>query len=74
MKLYLSSYNLGDNPEKLVELVGINKKVAVVTNASDLKTVTERKEKVEEEFDNLIEIGLLPEELDLRRTSENKKN
>jgi dipeptidase E len=67
MKLYLSSYNLGDNPEKLVELVSPNKRVAVITNASDLKTVEERKDKVKEEFDHLIEIGLLPEELDLRK-------
>lgn len=67
MKLYLSSYNLGDNPEKLIELVGTTKKVAVICNASDLKTVEERKEKVKEEFDHLIEIGLLPEELDLRK-------
>jgi len=67
MKLYLSSYNLGDNPEKLVELSSPNKRVAVITNASDLKTVEERKEKVEEEFDHLIETGLLPEELDLRK-------
>ena len=67
MKLYLSSYNLGGNPEKLVELASPNKKVAIITNASDLKTVEERKEKVKEEFDHLIEIGLLPEELDLRK-------
>lgn len=66
MKLYLSSYNLGDNPEKLLELV-IGRKIAIIANASDLKTVEERKEKVKEEFDHLIEIGLLPEEIDLRK-------
>jgi dipeptidase E len=67
MKLYLSSYNLGDNPEQLIDLIGINKKIAVIANASDLKTIEEREEKVKEEFDHLIEIGLLPEELDLRK-------
>ncbi|HUD44091.1 MAG TPA: Type 1 glutamine amidotransferase-like domain-containing protein [Patescibacteria group bacterium] len=66
MKLYLSSYNLGDNPEKLLELA-TDKKVAVIANASDLKTVDERIQKVKEEFDQLIEIGLQPEELDLRQ-------
>ena len=65
MKLYLSSYNLGDNPEKLLELV-TDKKIAVIANASDLKTVDERIQKVKEEFNQLIEIGLQPEELDLR--------
>jgi dipeptidase E len=67
MKLYLSSYNLGDNPEQLIDLIGINKKIAVIGNASDLKTVEERKEKIKEEFDHLIEISLSPEELDLRK-------
>jgi dipeptidase E len=66
MKLYLSSYNLGDNPEQLIDLIGINKKIAVIANASDIKTVDERIQKVKEEFDQLIEIGLQPEELDLR--------
>jgi dipeptidase E len=67
MKLYLSSYNLGDNPEQLIDLIGINKKIAVIGNASDLKSVEERKGKIKEEFDHLIEISLSPEELDLRK-------
>ena len=43
-----------------------NKKIAVIGNASDLKTVEERIEKIAKEIDPLIEIGLMPEELDLR--------
>jgi len=66
MKLFLSSYQLGDNPEKLASLTFSNKKIAVIANASDFKPLEEREQKVKEEFDSLIEIGLLPEELDLR--------
>jgi dipeptidase E len=66
MKLFLSSYELGDNPEKLAKLAPANKKIAVIGNASDLKTVEERIEKIAKEIDPLIEIGLEPEELDLR--------
>ena len=66
MKLFLSSYELGDNPEKLAKMAPTNKRIAVIGNASDLKTVKERIEKIAKEIDPLIEIGLMPEELDLR--------
>jgi len=66
MKLFLSSYELGDNPEKLAKMAPANKKIAIIGNASDLKTVQERIEKIAKEIDPLIEIGLMPEELDLR--------
>jgi dipeptidase E len=66
VKLFLSSYELGENPEKLAKLASANKRVAVIGNASDLKTVEERIEKIAKEIDPLIEIGLMPEELDLR--------
>lgn len=35
MKLYLSSYRLGNSPEKLIKLFGADKKVAVISNAMD---------------------------------------
>ena len=63
MKLYLSSYHLGNNPEKLTELIGNNKKIAVIANSRDYE---DREEKTKLEFHNLIQLGLLPEELDLR--------
>lgn len=67
MKLYLSSYRLGDHPEQLAELVGGNKKVAVIPNAVDFSTDLERLAKGRErEADDLRAIGLDPEELDLR--------
>ena len=42
MKLYLSSYHLGDESEKLKEMVGINRKAAIVHNALDFSTDIER--------------------------------
>jgi dipeptidase E len=67
MKLYLSSYRLGDKPEQLVKLLGDNKKVAVIPNALDFSTDLARREQSQKrEFDDLKSIGLEAEELDLR--------
>lgn len=35
MKLYLSSFNLGNNPERLYKLFSDNRKVVVIMNAQD---------------------------------------
>ncbi len=67
MKLYLSSYRLGDKPEQLVGLLGGNKRVAVISNALDFSTDQERLAKGRQrEFDELSAIGLSAEEVDLR--------
>lgn len=67
MKLYLSSYRLGDKPEQLAELLGDNKKVVVIPNALDFSTDLVRREQSQKrEFDDLKSIGLEAEELDLR--------
>ena len=66
MKLYLSSYRLGNNPEKLVGLFSYNKKIAVIANAMDFVKNPDREESVIQEIDDLKSLGLYPEELDLR--------
>jgi dipeptidase E len=67
MKLYLSSYKLGNHPEKLTAMVGSNKKAAVIANAMDfLENFEVRKGKVKAEVDVLKVLGFLPEEVDLR--------
>lgn len=66
MKLYLSSYRLGDNPEKLTELFSDNKKIAVIANAMDFADDAQRKEKAKHSMIELKNLGLLPEEIDLR--------
>lgn len=65
--MYLSSYRLGNNPEKLVRLIGPNKKIAVIPNALDFSTdIPRRNEGVQREIDDLNKLGLQAEEIDLR--------
>jgi dipeptidase E len=67
MRLFLSSYRIGNNPEKLVELVGKhNKKVADITNAGDLLTRSELQERLDEDRAMFNDLGLQSEHLDLR--------
>lgn len=73
MKLYLSSYRLGKNPEKLVELFSRNKTVAVIANAMDFVDGLQRKEKVKQSIMEIRNLGLLPEEIDLRNYFDKQK-
>lgn len=65
--MYLSSFRLGDHPEQLINLVGDNKRVAVIANSIDFGNDPERRKAgVQREIDDLAKLGLQPEELDLR--------
>lgn len=66
MRLYLTSYRLGDHPEDLVELVGSAARFAVVANAGDGFGSVDRPRYVEREIDDLVQLGFSAEELDLR--------
>src|SRR6476646_9914844 len=66
MKLYLSSYQIGSNPNALGELVGKNRRAAIVMNASDVFGDAKRPEYLKKYAAALTEIGLEAEELDLR--------
>lgn len=67
MKLYLSSYRFGDEPQKLADLVRDNKKIAIIPNALDVYTDLARREAgLQREKEGLAQIGLQPEVLDLR--------
>lgn len=66
MKLYLSSYGLGNHPEKLQELVGDNKLAAVIVNAQDLADNEKRKERLRLGVEEMASLGFQSEELDLR--------
>lgn len=66
MRLYLSSFRLGNRPEELLKLLDGRTRTAVITNADDYKGPQERAESVQRELDDLRDIGLDPEELDLR--------
>ena len=75
MKLFLSSYNLGDEPNKLSELAGSNRRVAVIPNALDHFGDTPRRlESEQKQMDALRQLGLEPEILDLRSFFNNEGN
>lgn len=69
MKLYLSSYRLGNHAEKLKELVGKkHARVAVSINALDFSTDLPRKQEfLEHEMADMRSLGFQPQELDLRK-------
>lgn len=68
VRLYLSSYRLGDHPKRLVDLLGDAGPVdvAVVANAMDSAPDDVRQAAVEYETSVLQELGSRPRELDLR--------
>jgi dipeptidase E len=66
VRLYLSSFRIGDEPERLLELLGSGRRAAVIANAIDDQDPTARREGVEREVVALAELGLEPQELDLR--------
>lgn len=66
MRLYLSSFRMGDHPEELVRLAGDGARVAVIANAVDGAPADVRRAAVEVENVALSGLGLRPEEVDLR--------
>ena len=67
MRLYLSSFRLGNQPEALLGLLGSGRRVAVVANADDYKSPSERVASARREHEDLRRLGLNSGELDLRR-------
>jgi dipeptidase E len=66
MRMYLSSFRMGDHPERLVALLDEPGPAAVVANAIDNAPDDVRREGVELELDALRVLGIDAEELDLR--------
>jgi dipeptidase E len=69
MRLYLSSFRLGDHSERLVALLPPAGRIAVICNAIDAEDSAVRREKVQAELTWLTELGLRPAELDLREVT-----
>jgi dipeptidase E len=65
MRLYLSSFDLGDRPEELVELSGSGSRAAIVVNALDNKPEV-RARFLSEQTEKLAGLGFHVLELDLR--------
>lgn len=73
MKLYLSSFRLGDLPEQFAGLFGENKRVAIIPNAKDNYGDLHREQRILEEVEALTAIGLQPEIIDLRNFFQQKE-
>lgn len=65
MKLYLSSFRLGNHPVKVLE-ISATKRAAVVCNACDLLSQADRAASVQFEMETLQSLGFAAQELDLR--------
>lgn len=66
VRLYLSSFRVGNSPDALVGLLGEGRRTAVIANACDSFPRDARIESTRQEMERLAAIGLQPEELDLR--------
>ena len=68
MKFYLSSYEIGNDPDQFANLIGGQKRIGVIRNALDFSTDQERLAKgKEKEFKSLKALGFKPTEIDLRK-------
>jgi dipeptidase E len=64
--MYLSSFRVGDHPDRLLSLAS-GRRTAVVANAMDAQSAAERTAGVQREFSDLGALGLDVAELDLRQ-------
>jgi dipeptidase E len=69
VRLYLSSFRVGNCPDRLISLAHDGLRTAVIGNAMDGASREVRLAAVERELTALADIGLDPEELDLRELS-----
>ena len=75
MKLYLSSYRLGNNSDEFADFVAGQKRVGVIRNALDFSDDPDRlQEGLEREFSDLKGLGFAPQAIDLRDYFFDKKD
>ena len=66
MKLYLSSYQIGDSTEALLELLGERRTAVVIANAADHFANDRRANWVQRNIETLTALGITASELDLK--------
>ncbi len=66
MKLFLSSQDFGNYPDRLLQLVGNKKKVLFINNAKDDLPLSERNESTEAKQQDFEALGFIFQELNLR--------
>lgn len=74
MRLYLSSFRVGDHPDELLRMAGAGARVAVIANACDGAPPDIRAEAVAGEHDRLGALGLRTEEVDLREFADGRSH
>lgn len=67
MRLYLSSFRLGQHHGHLLQLAGHGRRTALIPNALDNRSVEDRAEGLRRDFNELEAAGLAVELLDLRQ-------
>lgn len=70
MRLYLSSFRIGSHPDRLLELAGSGRRVALICNALDDRPPDIRQAGVAREVDDLTRLGLEVADVDLRHGRE----
>ena len=73
MRLYLSSFGLGNYPQELVNLVAASTSAAVILNAYDFAAEDTRQVRLQQEIEALQQLGFHPRELDLRHYFNDKR-
>jgi dipeptidase E len=66
MRLYLSSFRIGNKPEELLRLLGDGRRTALMMNALDFLDPSTRAALTHQEMERLHSIGLDSTEIDLR--------
>ncbi|PBC78944.1 dipeptidase E [Streptomyces sp. TLI_235] len=66
MRLYLSSFRIGNRPDELLRLLGEGRRTALIINADDYKDTEARAASLKREVEELESVGLQPFEVDLR--------
>src|SRR5579884_770059 len=67
MRLYLSSFRMGNQPQELLSLAYDGRRVGIIANAIDGHDQHTREEGVALDVDNLSKLGFDAEEVDLRQ-------
>jgi dipeptidase E len=73
MRLYLSSYRLGNKPEKLTGLFTGDKRVGIILNARDASTPQDRVTGLQVQIEELNKLGIESNEVDLRNFKDSQE-
>ena len=66
MRLYLSSFRIGNRPDALLQLLAGRTRTALILNAADYQDAADRAASLQREREQLLGVGLTPVEIDLR--------